>query len=700
MPSGNTGVKYAGSGSGAGWTSPGSIVGNDGSYATGNYLVTNEGGGVFGYDETTTLTAGSFGAGVPGTPVGILVEIEAKRAGAPNPVVLSVQLTKSGVVTGIEKGAALNTVDTVHSFGGSTDLWGGSWAVADGANIGVHVWATPGGVAAGSGTVSVDFVRITIYYEQPTAFSFTDLTNQALSTTVQSNAITISGITGPASASVTGGEWNKNGGAFTSSAGTVVAGDLVRVRHTTAGGFGQTVNTIFSAGGAADTFSSTTTTSDTTPNAFGFTTKNGAEPSTSYDSNSVAITGINTATAISVTNGSYSKNGGAFTTAAGTVNPNDTIVARGTANAAFDGVKIVTVTVGGVAGTYTINTRSADTVPNDYAWTPQSGVAGSTLRTSNLVTILGLEAATNVTFSNETNGTVVAPAATAYEVSINGAAFVAATGTKSISNNQTIQVRVGSNAGAGVAATMTTNIGGVARTFTVTTTTGDTTPDQFTFTDEPSAAVGQSIDSSAVTISGIDAAAAVSFATGGIGSGHQYRKFTAGAWGAWTALGATTVVNGDQLQLRMTAPTVIGDAASITPTVGGVSDTWDVTAAAPDEIPLPFEFNDVGGADTLTSTVSNAITVGGINAAAPISISGADGEYRVNGGAWGSTAGTVVKGDTVEVRVTSAGTLSTTVNTVLEIGGVNDTFSVTTRSPNLASQYVVTFREIVYAADA
>ena len=76
---------------------------------------------------------------------------------------------------------------------------------------------------------------------------------------------------------------------------------------------------------------------------------------------------------------------------------------------------------------------------------------------------------------------------------------------------------------------------------------------------------------------------------------------------------------------------------------------------------------------------SNTITVSGINTGASISISG--GEYSLNDGDYASVSGTVNNGDRVKVRQTSSGSFSTTTNAVLTIGGVSDTFSLTTLDP-------------------
>jgi len=103
---------------------------------------------------------------------------------------------------------------------------------------------------------------------------------------------------------------------------------------------------------------------------------------------------------------------------------------------------------------------------------------------------------------------------------------------------------------------------------------------------------------------------------------------------------------------------------------------------ATDTTPDAFTFTDVTGVPLNTEQTSNAITVNGITAPAAISIVG--GEYELNSsGPWSSSAGTVVSGDTVRVRHTSAATYSTAVNTTLTIGGVSDIFTSTTLGPDL-----------------
>ena len=114
----------------------------------------------------------------------------------------------------------------------------------------------------------------------------------------------------------------------------------------------------------------------------------------------------------------------------------------------------------------------------------------------------------------------------------------------------------------------------------------------------------------------------------------------------------------------------------------GKSDTHQVTITNEDTTPDAFAFTDEPSVPRNSVRTSDSITVTGINAAATISISGNSGQYEKNGsGSWTSSAGTVSNGDTVRVRQTSSANHSTPTDTVLNIGGVTDTFSVTTEGP-------------------
>ncbi len=95
-----------------------------------------------------------------------------------------------------------------------------------------------------------------------------------------------------------------------------------------------------------------------------------------------------------------------------------------------------------------------------------------------------------------------------------------------------------------------------------------------------------------------------------------------------------------------------------------------------DTIPNTFSFIDQNNVAQTTVITSNTISITGINAPAAISVSG--GEYRVNNGPWLNTPSTVTNGQNVSVRLTSSADLNSTTGVILSVGGISDTFSVTT----------------------
>jgi hypothetical protein len=99
---------------------------------------------------------------------------------------------------------------------------------------------------------------------------------------------------------------------------------------------------------------------------------------------------------------------------------------------------------------------------------------------------------------------------------------------------------------------------------------------------------------------------------------------------------------------------------------------------ATDTLPDMFTLNTQTSVELNTVVTSNSITVSGIDAAAPISITG--GTYSINGGSYTSDSGTVNNGDIVTVQLTSSGSYSTRTMATLTIGGLDSAFFVVTRS--------------------
>lgn len=198
----------------------------------------------------------------------------------------------------------------------------------------------------------------------------------------------------------------------------------------------------------------------------------------------------------------------------------------------------------------------------------------------------------------------------------------------------------------------------------------DTEPDAIAFNDVTGAAVNTVVLSNVVTIAGINQSVAVSVA----GDGSPEISIGGGAWGT-----SGNITNGQTLGVRTTSSVTASTAVIAMVTVGGVTDTWSVTtAAAPaDTTPNAFTFTDVANAALSTLTTSANVTIAGISASTPVSVTGAGAEISINGGAWG-TSGNITNGQTLAVRTTSSGLFNTATTATVDVGGVTDTWSVTT----------------------
>jgi len=193
---------------------------------------------------------------------------------------------------------------------------------------------------------------------------------------------------------------------------------------------------------------------DTKPDAFSFTAVTGAAVSAEATSNTVTVAGTNKEAAISISNGTYSIDGGAFVGTAGTISSGQTVKVKVTSSATTNTPKVATLTIGGVTGTFTVTT-APDTTPDSFSFTTATGAAFASVNTSNTVTVGGFDIPVAISISSGS------------EYKIGTGAFMSTPST--ISSGQTVTVRTtaATTVSTNVIATLT--IGGVAGTYTVTT---------------------------------------------------------------------------------------------------------------------------------------------------------------------------------------------------------------------------------------
>jgi subtilisin-like proprotein convertase family protein len=281
----------------------------------------------------------------------------------------------------------------------------------------------------------------------PDTFVIAAVTNAASSVEVASPAFTITGINAPVPISVVGGKYQIDSSPFTSSAGTVSAGQTVKVSLLSSSNFGTTQTASLTVGGITASFSVTTRQADTTPDAFSFAPVSNAEPNALLTSDAL-ITGIDSS-AISITGGQYSINGGTFTNQAGTINNNQTVTVSLTASQGFSTAASATLTIGGVSATYTITTRVKDSTPNDFNFTNVTNLAINTDTTSNVVVLSGFDNAP------------ISVVGGSYK--INNGAFTTQAGT--ISKNDTLTLSIKSSSVPLTNKDMLVTVGTVARTW-------------------------------------------------------------------------------------------------------------------------------------------------------------------------------------------------------------------------------------------
>lgn len=91
-----------------------------------------------------------------------------------------------------------------------------------------------------------------------------------------------------------------------------------------------------------------------------------------------------------------------------------------------------------------------------------------------------------------------------------------------------------------------------------------------------------------------------------------------------------------------------------------------------------FTFTDASGVTAGATSTSNTVKLLGLGytESKPYTVTG--GEVSKNGGAWSTSGGSIVNGDTLAVRGTASATAGGSVNVVLTVGTVSDTYTITT----------------------
>lgn len=578
---------------------------------------------------------------------------------APDTEVVSQEITVSGLTKEAAASVAGGTLlRNGHPFTGRT--------VGNGDRLALKVrsQSSPGAAAAATLTVGTYTTTFEVTTNQelgdttPDPFTFQPIVNAEPGSQLLSSEITVKGITAPASLSLTHGVSVINGIEKGTSAVSVNAGDRVAIRLTAPATRGVTLNVTVSIGGVTSTFPvSTLPPIDDRPATFTFLPQAGVTPGSAVTSNAITVSDINVPVPISVVNGVLIVNDEEFTGT--TVKAGDKVAVRLIAPNYLDADAEARVTIGGVTGVFGVTTAKPDLVPDAFSFDALQDAPLKTRVKSATVTVSGINAATTISV---TGGVLY----------VNDELF------------EGVRVKAGDRVAVEIITpdtyetvkTAKVIIGGVEGAFAVTTQAKDSSPDPFQFKSQTGVALGSTVTSEEITVSGINAEASIAV-TGGtlLVNGKDFT--------------GSTVKAGDKVAVKAVAAKEPGVTTSAKVVIGGVEGVFNVTSTEIDKIPDAFAFTAQNDVQPGVLVMSEEITVTGINT--PTEIAVENGVLVLNGN--DSTASTVESGDKVAVKVLTPETVSTKASAKVTIGGVSAEFSVTTAKTDTTPEPFV-FNEV------
>lgn len=434
-----------------------------------------------------------------------------------------------------------------------------------------------------------------------------------------------------------------------------------------------------------------TASSDTTPDQFTFTDQSNVNLNTEITSAAITVSGINAAASVSITGGTFSIAGGSYTTS-GTVTNGQTVTVRHTSSTAFNTSVDTILNIGGVTDTFTSTTRSPDTAANAFSFSNTTGAALGSTQTATTITVTGLEP--------DYPFTVTATGSSGASVDAGGSALSGTYATsKSVTSSGSGQIlvsaRVLASSTPGTNTTCTVSVGGQSATYTVTTVGADTTPDPFSFDSQSGVNPNTLVQSgNIITVSGLNTTTTLSVTNG---------EYSLDGGVNYTTASNTNIVNGSTVRARHTTPNLFSATKTTEINIGGVIGSFTTTTRAPVVNPNQFTFTDATGALAGTLYTSNTITVTGLEPNYSIGVSCTGGQVDAGTSSLSGTfaaSKTVTTSGTgtlvVATQIQSSSTSGASVNSTVTIGGVSDTYTVTTTTNNLPN--IFTFNPVTSAA--
>lgn len=434
---------------------------------------------------------------------------------------------------------------------------------------------------------------------------------------------------------------------------------------------------------------------DVTPNAFSFSTYDGATVQETVLSDIVQITGITGTVPVTVSapgftadvrvcTSSASSSCGAWESSA-QVGNNEYIQVRATTSNQFFTTYTVAVTVGDTTSNWDINTGPPpDSIPNSFTIADVDGAPINTAVESEEVTISGITVPVLVTATNSA------------EVSVEGGAYAAGATGATIENGEQFRVRINSSADFSDTVTTQVTVGnGTPVDWNVATAAElDSQPDTYTWIYETGADLLTTFESNTNLIQGIETTAdfIVEQGPGDQGPNTDLARIIKNGVLLAEGVTQTTVNNFDTLALQYTTSDVVGETRVFntklglsTATTGFYETLWSVVTAGqfgsdPDD--FSFATATAAGPEVYTEA-AETVTISGLANGITIGLYGTSGtQFAINGGGYNtytvSSQANVSNGDTFTVRLLSSAIPGFTRTGFIFAGSFNTGFSVQT----------------------
>lgn len=506
--------------------------------------------------------------------------------------------------------------------------------------------------ATGTGTIIDDDQGDDAGTPQP--FAFTPLADVEPGSVQTSDAVQILGLAAPTAISITGGSYSINGQPFTEASGSIADGDIVELRAQASTAFATSSSARLSIGSAVADFVLETRLRDTTPEPFGFEPAFSAAAGSNVISAPITVGGIDSGTRISVTGGSYQIDSGAWTTAPGTISAGRRV--RLSVTAGSSGVTTAELRIGQKSARFSVTAADGKASPRAFSLGSMQSFP-LLLGSSDAVVIAGLAAPTRISIRNG-------------RYRLNGGAYTDLPGI--VVNGDTLRVGI-------IAAPMrderteaTLTIGAFSTRFSVATAAPeDRMPDVLQLPLGNAVPISTPAITPAMPIKGVNVPVSITVSAG-LSYSVNDAPFTASPG---------SVRWGDRLRLRMDIGPEYARNYTGNVTIGNATTTWQLRSESAPARPARFTLAPASiytGGLALPGSVQTSEPITVSNAGGPQTVTVTGGQYRINDGAYRSSAGTASDGDRITVRTVLPPTFSTDKVVTLKVGATSSSLTLTT----------------------